>query len=157
MALRKQPKRIPYPDSTSTYIKRRYLQPVGLIQKSENENVHPSSSTVISRRSPALACRFLPFSSRNPYVGVSYPSASCASSSRRSSLNEARADISPRRIPIRNPSGDGYAAGVDGIESGVSVCVGVDGVDDKPGNECLYRALGNVVGSNGSSDTDCCR
>ena len=112
----------------------------------------------MSRRS--LARRFSPPSSCSkgtPYLGVSYPSASCPSSSRRNSLNEARADSSPNRIPIRSPSGDGYAAGVDGIESGVSACAGVDGVDDRPGSECPYRALGDVVGSNGSSASGCCR
>ena len=121
------------------------------------KKIHPSSSTIISRRS--LARRFSPpsCSDRNPYLGVSYPSASSPSSSRRNSLNEARADISPSRIPIRSPSGDGYAAGVDGIESGVSACAGVDGVGDRPGSECPYCVLGDAVGSNGSSGSDCCR
>lgn len=125
----------------------------------KNIQAHPSSSTIISRRSFPLIRRFSSPSSRSDrtYLGVSYPFESSPSSSKRNSLNEARADISLSRIPIRSPSGDGYAAGVDGIESGVSACAGVDGVDDKPGNDCRSRALGDVVWSNGSSGAGCCR
>ena len=120
--------------------------------------LYPSSSTIIlscrvtsarrvSHTRPRSSC-----SGRHACLGVSYPVAR-TSSSRRSSLNEARADISLRRIPIRSPSGDGYVAGVDGIERGVSACAGVDGVDDSPGRECRCP-FGDVVGSNGSSGTE---
>lgn len=41
-------------------------------------------------------------------------------------------------IPRAIPSGEAYAAGVDGTENGVLACAGVDGVDDRPGNDCRW-------------------